>query len=234
MENIPKYVKRVEILDRYGTALSSGAGRWHMNQLRTRGLFVPVSRTWCRTGAERLFELPQTSREIELAQVIRTLVDDYCIWSLTALNPLFIHQRMRRLTIVEVDRYSQGMVFERLRSERFRDVILETDTKWAMNHVGFSNFDVMVRRLITKAPIMNKVKGTPTLEKIIVDLFVDGQVLAGIAPTDLEHLCRLAFTDYTTDIRVLRAYARRRNVLDKLMSYLEWLTVAPAAVLHDP
>ncbi len=77
-------------------------------------------------------------------------------------------------------------------------------------------------------------RGTPTLEKIIVDLFIDGQVLAGIAQSDLEHLINLAFTVYTIDIRVLRAYARRRNILDKLMLYIEWLKVAPAEVLRDP
>ena len=205
-----------------------------MNQLRTEGLIVPVSRTWCRTGPEHQFELHQTSREVELARVIRTLVDRYCVWSLTALNPLLVHQRLRRLTIVEVERDDRRMVFERLQSEKFRNVILETDAKWAMDHVGGSDFDVIVRKMITKAPMKNKLRGTPTLEKIIVDLFIDGQVLAGIAPSDLVHLIKLAFSVYTIDIRVLRAYARRRNVLDKLISYLDWLKVAPAEVLHDP
>lgn len=195
---------------------------------------MPVSRTWCRTGPEHQFELLQTSREGEIARVVRTLVDRYCIWSLTALNPLLVHQRLRRLTIVEVERDDQRMVFERLRSEKFRNVILETDTKWVMDHVGGSDFDVIVRKLITKAPIKNSLRGTPTLEKIIVDLFIDGQVLAGIAQSDLEHLINLAFTVYTIDIRVLRAYARRRNILDKLMLYIEWLKVAPAEVLRDP
>gem|GEM_PF-3130251 len=234
MGNIPEYVKRADVLDRYGTTPSTGLGRWRTNQLRNEGLFVPVSRTWCRTGPEHQFELLQTSREGEIARVVRTLVDRYCIWSLTALNPLLVHQRLRRLTIVEVERDDQRMVFERLRSEKFRNVILETDTKWVMDHVGGSDFDVIVRKLITKAPIKNSLRGTPTLEKIIVDLFIDGQVLAGIAQSDLEHLINLAFTVYTIDIRVLRAYARRRNILDKLMLYIEWLKVAPAEVLRDP
>ena len=234
MEIIPEYIKRAEVLDRYGATPESGLGRWRTNQLRAEGMIFPVSRTWCRTGPEHPFEMLPTSREIEIARVVRAVVDRYCVWSLTALNPLLVHQRLRRLTIVEVERDDQRMVFERLRSEKFRNVILETDTKWVMDHVGGSDFDVIVRQLVTKAPIKDKLRGTPTLEKIIVDLFVDGQVLAGIAPSDLVHLIELAFSVYTIDIRVLRGYARRRNVLDKLMSYLEWLHVAPAEVLRDP
>lgn len=195
---------------------------------------MPVSRTWCRVGAENRFELQQSSRDLELARVVRHLVDTYCVWSLTALNPLFIHQRLRRLTLVEVEKADQRMVFERIRSERFRNVILETDVRWVVDHVGASDFDVVVRQLVTKAPMEHQQKGVPTLEKILVDLFVDGQGLAGIAPSDLEHLTYLAFTVYTIDIRVLRGYARRRSAWERLRSYLEWLKVAPVEVLHDP
>lgn len=195
---------------------------------------MPVSRTWCRVGPERRFHLQQTSRDIELARVVRPLVDNYCVWSLTAINPLLIHQRARRLTLVEVARDDRRMVFERLRSERFRNVILETDTKWVVDHVGESDFDVIVRTLVGKSPLEDAKKGIPSLEKIIVDLFVDGQVLLGVAPSDLAHLVGLAFSEYSIDVRVMRSYARRRAAWDKLVSFIEMLQVAPSEVLRDP
>lgn len=135
---------------------------------------------------------------------------------------------------MEVGRDDQRMVFDRLRMERFRNVILETDTKWVVDHIGGSDFDVVVRPLVGKAPLEDPKKGIPTLEKIIVDLFVDGQVLAGITPSDLAHLIEMAFSEYSIDIRVLRSYARRRGSWAKLLSYVEWLKVVPTEVLRDP
>lgn len=234
MNIYPPYVSRSEVLSRYATTPDTGIGRWHINSLRKKGEIVPVSRTWCREGPEHRFVLQRSHRDLELARLVRQLADNYSVWSLTALNPLFIHQRIRRLTLVEVEKADQWMVFERIRSERFRNVILETDLKWVVDHVGGSDFDVVVRQLTTKAPMEYKQKGIPTLEKILVDLFIDGQVLAGIARTDLDHLINLAFSVYTIDIRVLRGYARRRSVWEHVSSYLEWLKVAPTEVLHDP
>lgn len=72
------------------------------------------------------------------------------------------------------------------------------------------------------------------MEKIIVDLFVDRQVLTGVSSSDLDHLVRVAFTEYTIDVRVLRGYAHRRSTWDRLQAYLEWLQVAPREVLNDP
>ncbi len=234
MEKYPPYVSRSEVLSRFAVSPETGIGRWHINALRKKGEIVPVSRTWCRVGPEHRFVLEQASRDIEIMRVVRPLVENFSVWALTALNPLLVHQRLRRLTLVEVDKADKRMVFEHLRSERIRNVLLETNLEWVADHVGASDFDVVVRQLVTKAPLENKQKGIPTLEKILVDLFIDGQVLAGIAPSDLEHLIDLAFTQYTIDIRVLRGYARRRNTWERLQSYLEWLKVAPAEVLRDP
>lgn len=234
MKITPEYITRELLLSKFGVSPDSGAGRWRISELRKAGDYVPISRTWCRVGPECRFVVERTSRDLELARVVRPLVDTYCVWSLTSLNPLFLHQRIRKLTIVEVERSDQRMVFERLRAERFRNVILETESKWVADHIGGTDFDVVVRQLVTKAPLEDKKKGIPTLEKILVDLFIDGQTLAGIAPSDLEHLIDLAFTEYTIDVRVLRSYARRRSAWDRLKSYLDWRTVAPEEVLSDP
>lgn len=234
LESSPSYTSRAEVLSPYGITPDSVAGRVRLSLLRKAGQIVPVSRTWCRVGPERRFELQQTSRDLALTRAVRQLVDEYCVWSLTALNPMLIHQRTRRLTLVEVGRNDQRMVFEQLRAERFRNVILETDTKWVVDHVGASDFDVVIRPLASKAPLEDKRRGIPSLEKIIVDLFIDGQILAGIAQSDLSHLIALAFSSYTIDIRMLRSYARRRRMWSRLLSYMEWLKVAPTEVLRDP
>lgn len=221
-------------MQKYGVSPDSGVGRWRISILRKDGHITPISRTWCRVGPERRFQLQQTSRDIELARAVRPLVDSFCVWSVTAINPLLIHQRLRRLTLVEVGRNDQRMVFERLRSERFRNVILDTDTRLVVDHVGDSDFDVVVRSLVVKAPLEDSKKGIPSLEKIIVDLFVDGQVLLGIGSSDLDHLIGLAFSEYTIDVRALRSYAHRRATWNKLLTYIEWLKAAPSEVLRDP
>ena len=234
MKNISQYRTRQEILREFGSSSDSGVGRWRISTLRKQGIIVPVSSTWCRIGPERRFQLHQTSREVELARAVRPLVDNFCVWSVTAINPLLIHQRLQRLTLLEVGRHDQRMVFEHLRAERFRNVILETDTTWVADHVGGSDFDVVVRTLIVKAPLEDAKKGIPTLEKIIVDLFVDGQVLLGIVASDFDHLVGMAFREFTIDIRVMRSYARRRGAWDNLLSYIECLKVVPSEVLRDP
>lgn len=118
-----------------------------------------MSRTWCRVGPEHRFVREQSSRDLELARVVRPHVDHFSVWSLTSLNPLFIHQRLRRLTLVEVEKSDLQMVFEKVRSERFRNEILETELKWVVDHLGASDFDVIVRQLVTKAPLANNRRG---------------------------------------------------------------------------
>lgn len=230
----PIYKTRQEILKGYGVTPDSDAGRWRISALRKEGYIVPVSRTWCRVGPDRRFHLRQTSRDIQLVRVVRPLVDSCCVWSLTSINPLLVHQRTRRLTLVEVARADRRLVFERLRSERIRNVILETDTKWVIDHIGESDFDVVVRTLVGKSPLEDAKKGIPSLEKIIVDLFVDGQVLLGVAQSDLTHLVRMAFSEFCIDVRVMRSYARRRATWDKLVSFIEMLQFVPSEVLRDP
>lgn len=112
--------------------------------------------------------------------------------------------------------------------------MLKTNPGWVVDHVGGSDFDVVVRSLIVKAPLEDATKGIPTLEKIIVDLFVDGQVLLGIVPSDFDHLVGMAFREFTIDIRVLRSYARRRAAWDNLQAYIEYLNIVPSEVLRDP
>lgn len=234
LRNQSNYVRREQVLVNYKTTPETGIGRWHISNLRKKGEIVPVSTTWCRVGSERRFLLQRSSRETEIVRVVRPLVDRFCVWSLTALNPLLVHQRLHRLTLVEVDKADQRMVFDRLRDARFRNVILGVDRQWTADQVGGSDYDVVVQQLISKAPLENKQKGIPTLEKIIVDLFVDRQVLTGVSSSDLDHLVRVAFTEYTIDVRVLRGYAHRRSTWDRLQAYLEWLQVAPREVLNDP
>ncbi|MBL0321704.1 MAG: hypothetical protein IPP80_04875 [Ignavibacteria bacterium] len=234
MEISPTYKKRVEILREFGEEPTSAKGRWRISDLRSRGIVTPISRTWCRIAQERRFVIEQGDREKELVRIARKIADTVCVWSIRELNPLVIHQRMRRLIFVEVEKGAMNRVFEEFLDQRFRNVYLETDTKWVMAHVGGSNYDVFVRQLVTRAPLEDVKKGIPSLEKIIVDLFEDGFVYGLSRSPDLAQLIRNAFTTYSIDIRTLRTYARRRGNYDHLSQFIEWLAVVPPEVLHDP
>ena len=234
MEISPTYKKRVEILREFGEEPTSANGRWRISDLRSRGIVTPVSRTWCRIGQERRFVIQQGDREKELVRIARRIAENVCAWSIRELNPLVVHQRTRRLIFVEVEKGAMKRVFEEFLDQRFRNVYLETDTKWVMSHVGGSDYDVFVRQLVTRAPLEDVKKGIPSLEKIIVDLFEDGFVYGVSRSPDLAHLIRNAFSTYSIDVRTLRTYARRRGNYDHLSKFIEWLAVVPPEVLRDP
>lgn len=228
------YRRREDVLGELGVSKSTANGRWRISDLREKNILTPVSRTWCVIKPERRFVIHQGNRERDLVRIVMEIADTYCVWSIRELNALMMHQRIRRLIFVEVDKGATKRVFEEFVDRRIRNVILQTDTKWVLSHIGGTDFDVIVKPIVSRAPLEDAKRGTPSLEKIIVDLFEDGQVYGVSRSTDLAHIIRMAFTDFTIDLRTLRTYAKRRGVFEHLLKFISWLNIVPKEVLDDP
>ena len=83
-------------------------------------------------------------------------------------------------------------------------------------YIAESNKPVIVKKLLTRAPLTKtsekKIKFyTPSLEKILVDLFAEEKLYYYVQGSELIHIYENAITNYTINFTKLFSYAKRRE-----------------------
>ena len=145
----------------------------------------------------------------------------FCLWSTRWLSDWMIHQPGRFLTMVEAESLSAESVFYYLKDENYLNVYYNPDDKLLERYVYEEQESIIVKQLITKAPLKRS-KGIafPTPEKILVDLFIERKLFAPYQGTDLIQIFNTVYKQYTLNITKMLAYAKRRTKEKELMEFI--------------
>lgn len=120
------------------------------------------------------------------------------------------------MLIIEVEKGFEESFYYALKDNMHREVFLNPDEKDIDLYVAESNQPVIVKKLLTRTPLMkrteNKVKFyTPSLEKILVDLFAEERLFYHLQGGELIHIYENALSNYTINFTTLFSYAKRRE-----------------------
>jgi len=173
----------------------------------------------CYSSVVKVFTLPTVERAQDIVRFIKKefpLVTDFVVWDTKTLQSFYHHTQTHHISFVEVEKDVLTSVYDKLYL-KFQNVLRERKSK-----VFFESFDVtrnpiVVRGLVSRSPRLGHV---PTLEKIMVDMFMDLDRYNYIGRSDYLEIWRELIQEYRMNIRLVHGYSKRRKCLEGIFSQL--------------
>lgn len=140
----------------------------------------------------------------------------YRVWELSWLNEFFNHQLAHNQIFLEVEKDGCDFVFSAL-VEKFPGRVLLRPKAQDLLQYGTDD-GIIIDRLVTEAP---KSDGEPyqvPLEKLIVDLFANKNLM--LSKGDYPSAIETMFGKYRIDQVSILRYARRRNKVEDVFGFL--------------
>ena len=122
-----------------------------------------------------------------------------------------LHVPITNKTIIEVEKGTEDSIFYFLSDIR-KNVFLNPSTDILDKYAQENKNQIIIKNLVTDAPLqkINDLK-IPTLEKIIVDLILDVEILSEYQGRDLESIIENAYQFHSIQEDKLLRYASRRG-----------------------
>jgi hypothetical protein len=200
---------RLHELSRDGVLIRTGWGYYALNTRRQFSPSLPKDLRWI--GDQIKAELPYT---------------DYCVWDTRVLADLMIQQPVNFIQLVEVERIAVSSTHNLLQNRgaisegNLGTIYVYEDWMTLSHHIASTNNPIIIRPLVGEAPLQQeKQYKTASLEKIIVDIIAD-QDLFHAFQEELAYIVKSAFEKYVINRDKLRRYARRRNKIEQIDSFL--------------
>ncbi|MCF6347354.1 MAG: hypothetical protein L3J20_03535 [Flavobacteriaceae bacterium] len=186
---------------------------WRIYKLIEQGVLQRIGRGKYKIGKQKEF-VPEPSKGIE--SLFLKLKKEYpfldiSIWTTEWLAQWMLHLPNKHMIIIEVEKDSEESVFYYL-SERYKNVFLKPDNEILNRYVDNKNNIVVVKNLVTGAPLqeINKIK-IPHIEKILVDLLLDTDLFSAYQGRDLDSIIENYFEHFTINKDKMLRYADRRR-----------------------
>ncbi|WP_317046631.1 DUF6577 family protein [Aequorivita antarctica] len=149
----------------------------------------------------------------------------YCIWESQWLNEFTQHQASNQMIVVEVEKEFTESLYYFLNDSLRMDFFLNPDEKEIEFYISESNVPVVIKRLVTRAPI-SKIKDKKsvvpiaTLEKIMVDLFADENLFHFYQGSELIYIFERILNRYSINLTKLFSYAKRRKKEQEIKQFI--------------
>jgi hypothetical protein len=196
---------------------------WRIYSLKEKNILKPVRTGVYMLSTKPAFKPAVEPRLMEIGEKVRKQFPmvKFCLWSTRWLSDWMIHQPAKFLIMVEVELSSAESVFYYLKDENYLNVYYNPDDKLLERYVYEEQESIIVKQLITKAPL-KRLKGIafPTPEKILVDLFIERRLFAPYQGTDLIQIFNTLYKEYTLNITKMLAYAKRRTKEQELIEFI--------------
>lgn len=195
---------------------------WRVYALVQSGILSRIGRGKFVLGKGRIF-IPEVSPKIKTLS--RDLQKQFpylqiCIWNTSVLNELMLHQPGRFYTLIEVDKETTQSVFYFLKETK-KNIFLEPDAEILSLYASAEKETIIINSLVSEAPVQT-LQGvmTPTIEKLLVDIFCDDVLFAPQQGSEMSTIFREAFEKYTINENKMLRYADRRGKKEAFGNYL--------------
>lgn len=196
---------------------------WRIYELVKMGILERISRGHFRIGQMKPFA-PEPSKQ--LSKLYKDITSQFpyiqlCIWETVWLNDLAQHLTNKSLIILETEKDTCETVFHKLQDSN-KTVFLEPTLEIMERYVSVENSPIVVKAMVSEAPLQ-KMEGVsvPMLEKILVDLVCDTEILYAYQGRELQYIWENAFNKYTVQQDKLLRYASRRRKKKEISEYIK-------------
>ena len=216
-----EYFTREELFEFYRyfePDLKEGTFGWRIYDLKEKNIIRPLKK-----GLYVISYKPRYKPEIspELVKFAKQITDKFedakhCIWTTEWLNEFSQHQASRKIILIEIEKDFTESLYYELKDLSRGEIYLNPNDKAINFYIAESNFPVIIKKLITRSPIVRRTEKTvkfytPLLEKILVDLFAEEKLFYYLQGSELMHIYENAISNYAINFTKLFSYAKRRE-----------------------
>jgi hypothetical protein len=203
-------------------ALNEGTFRWRTYHLKKKGIIRSIKRGLYALENKAVFEPIVLTKLTRIFNLVKRQLPytDVLIWDTQWLHDFMTHQPASSMVIVEVEKDAVHAVFELLREKRQDDVYIYS--KKNDGDYYLSRDSIVVKPFLKESPTvkMDKVVIVPKIEKILVDLFFEENLLLTYQGHEMVNIFRNIFDRFTVNNTTLLRYARHRTVKERLKEFL--------------
>lgn len=159
---------------------------------------------------------------------------DYCVWQTSWLHEFMVHQPARQFTIFETEKDVVEPVFFLLKSPKWQVFINADNT--TIDYLFMEDKEIIVvKSMISRSPtVLQEQIETPSLEKILVDLFCELKLFISYSGRELSNIYRYAQKKYHINYTRLLSYAERRNKKKEVLEFvLQFADDSLKEILND-
>lgn len=221
---------------RFEPDLKDTTFRWRIYNLKEKKLIRPISRSEFTLAYKPTFKPNLDDLEHKLALLLEKRFKSlkYAVWPTKVINEFMIHQPTRSFTIVEVERDAMESVFFYLKDNGIKNIFLEPEEREIDRYIKEQSNAIIMQPLVSKAPTQKIKKiNTITLEKLLVDLYIERKLFNAYQGSELAIIFNNAYNRYSIDFTKLFSYAERRRKETDLIDFLTDKTDIPKTILND-
>ncbi|RYE16589.1 MAG: hypothetical protein EOP45_17245 [Sphingobacteriaceae bacterium] len=193
---------------------------WRVFELVKQFELKRIGRGQLMIGQEVAFFQPYTEQLNEIGSYIQDQFPfaNYCLWDTGILNEFSHHLQWRSFIIVDVEKDAAQSVYFQLK-EQFKPVFFRMNVNLVFDFAD-DNKPLLIRNMVSESPVSQGSIKTPTLEKILVDVFSDPEFLY-LEGSEMRQIFLNAFEKYTINRTKLYRYAARKGKKQDLMEYID-------------
>jgi len=213
-----------KFLSKFYTDLKKSTFLWRIYELKKSNVISSIKKDLFKITTKQNSYSPIIDKS--LLKIYKFIDKEFldisvCVWNSNWLNDFSRHQAFKNTVLVEVEKDLVQSVFNRLSDNHYKDVFFEPDSNNSKTYLSESKNPIIVRPLITKAPIQkNQNMYIPKIEKILVDVFCDKHILTGYQGYELITIFENALSQYEINYTTLLHYSLRRKREKHLKEFL--------------
>ncbi len=207
----------------YEPDLKKTTFRWRVYALKKVGAINTLKKGVYVTKSKKDFEPVIDKKLISLFAKVRKQFPytKMCIWETSWLNNFVVHQVFSSNVILEVEKDAAKTVFAYLQ-ESHRDVYLNPGKFEVENYIITGQNNIIIKNLTMTSPLTKREDLiVPTIEKIMVDIFMDNELFVTYQGAELQNIYQELFKTFKINQSTLRQYANKRHVRDRFISFLK-------------
>ena len=214
------YLSKVELYNKYEkNDMSSRTKDMLIKKLIEDGIITKICNNQYKIVNKRKYHIyREYDNTKDLINLLKEIRYDYIIYNITFLNE-WLNQLIGKNTIfIEVDKKYFNSIYELLVDNEYKNVLVNPSIQ-EIEKYSLSDL-IIIKPLYSRSPINRKEKSF-TLEKIIVDLFVDGILKKYYSTSELPWIYKQMFKEYAIDEYSLNTYLTRRRIKEKFYEFLK-------------
>ena len=214
------YLSKVDLYNKYEkNDMSSRTKDMLIKKLIEDGIITKICNNQYKIVNKRKYHIyREYDNTKDLINLLKEIRYDYIIYNITFLNE-WLNQLIGKNTIfIEVDKKYCNSIYELLVDNEYKNVLVNPSIQ-EIEKYSLSDL-IVIKPLYSRSPINRKEKSF-TLEKIIVDLFVDDILKKYYSASELPWIYKQMFKEYAIDEYSLNTYLTRRRIKEKFYEFLK-------------
>lgn len=207
--------------------LKESTFNWRIYDLKKKDIIKTLGRGVYVISYKPKYKPVLSTKVLKVARKIDERFEEiqYALWETQWLNEFTQHQVSNEMIVVEVEKEFTESFYYYLKDSLRMDFFLNPDEKEIEFYILESIEPVVIKRLVTRAPISklrNKKKTVlvATLEKIMVDLFADENLFHFYQGSELITIYEKILERYSINFTKLFSYAKRRKKEEEIKHFM--------------